>query len=129
MRPTQYAAPHYYEADPRRCPSVRLQAADVRARQFHFRRQRTELLWQHVHAVDLEEILANVDTAALDKVQIARLHERAFLYVYGNCLCQRLCTEQVSEMCLSSCRGPDAALMWVADPPAPDAGLHRTGGP
>ncbi|KAG1664641.1 hypothetical protein FOA52_011778 [Chlamydomonas sp. UWO 241] len=41
---------------------------DVYAHQFHFRRQRGELLWQQVHSVDLDEVMANVDTAALEKV-------------------------------------------------------------
>ena len=35
---------------------------------FHFRKQRAELSWQQVHAVDLDELVLHVDTATLDKV-------------------------------------------------------------
>ncbi len=44
------------------------QLEDQRARYFHFRKQRAELNWQLVHAVDLEEVVANDDTATLEKV-------------------------------------------------------------
>jgi hypothetical protein len=46
-----------------------LQAEDHQARYFHFRKQRSELSWQQVHAVELEEVIQNVDTEMLGKVR------------------------------------------------------------
>ncbi|KAG1667959.1 hypothetical protein FOA52_008331 [Chlamydomonas sp. UWO 241] len=45
-----------------------LEADDTAVRQFHFRKQRTELNWQTIHAVDVEDVIGNIDTATLDVV-------------------------------------------------------------
>mmetsp|Transcript_30338 Transcript_30338/g.67275 ORF Transcript_30338/g.67275 Transcript_30338/m.67275 type:complete len:702 (-) Transcript_30338:298-2403(-) len=45
-----------------------LETEDQRSRYFHFRKQRTELNWQQVHSIDLEEVVLNVDTATLERV-------------------------------------------------------------
>lgn len=44
------------------------QVDDRQARFFHFRKQRIELNWQRLHALDLDDLMTNVDTEALDKV-------------------------------------------------------------
>ncbi|GAX82710.1 hypothetical protein CEUSTIGMA_g10136.t1 [Chlamydomonas eustigma] len=45
-----------------------LELEDQRARYFHFRKQRAELNWQQVHAVDLQELVTNVDIKAMEQV-------------------------------------------------------------
>jgi hypothetical protein len=45
------------------------QLEDQGARYFHFRKQRAELNWQQVHAVDLDEVIANRNTAMIDAVR------------------------------------------------------------
>lgn len=49
-------------------PCINLQDEDQRARFFHFRRQRTEILWQQIHSVDMDDLVANVNVAVLDAV-------------------------------------------------------------
>ncbi len=45
-----------------------VQEENQQVRYFHFRKQRSEINWQQVHAIDLDELVSNVDTATLDKV-------------------------------------------------------------
>eukprot|EP00798_Chlamydomonas_sp_ICE-L_P016266 gene16266-22445_t len=45
-----------------------LENEDQRARYFHFRKQRTELNWQQIYSIDLEELTSNVDVHTLDAV-------------------------------------------------------------
>ena len=48
---------------------------DQQARYFHFRKQRAELNWQQMHMVDLDELVANVDTATLERVRVVGVSE------------------------------------------------------
>ncbi|GFH24697.1 uncharacterized protein HaLaN_22541, partial [Haematococcus lacustris] len=45
-----------------------LEEEDQRTRYFHFRKQRVEMHWQALHAIELEELVMNTDVAALEKV-------------------------------------------------------------
>eukprot|EP00955_Chlamydomonas_euryale_P070904 360885-Chlamydomonas_euryale.AAC.6 len=49
-------------------PHPHPQEDDNLVRQFHFRRQRTELNWQQIHAVDVEDVVDNIDVKTLDLV-------------------------------------------------------------
>lgn len=46
------------------------QDEDQRARYFHFRKQRTELMWAQLHSVELDDLMATNSTSQLDTVRV-----------------------------------------------------------
>jgi hypothetical protein len=76
-------------------PCKHTQDEDQKARYFHFRKQRSELQWQLIYSVDLDELAQRMDSSTLDKVG----KEIAFV-----CMCADLLgREKCALLCVCVC--------------------------